>query len=134
MEVSSEKSVHSLISNPILWGYKLIDQLETLYHSHPFLTGISDTSFFPKHYLFRTVLLISPSLANFLTPPVSSPRVGSRSVVLIPVPVQATSGFITFAPQSLQVRLIPGVWIITLGGIQGVVGVFARVSPPHLPT
>lgn len=49
------------------------------------------------HDLFRPA-------ATFLIPPVASPRVGTRSQVLILVPVQATSGFISFAVQSLQVH------------------------------
>ena len=44
--------------------------------------------------------------AIFLVPPVSSPSVGERSQVMIPVPVEATSGFISFAAQSLQVYML----------------------------
>lgn len=41
--------------------------------------------------------------ATFLIQPTNSPRIGARSLVFIQVPAAATSGFITFAPDSLLV-------------------------------
>ena len=85
---------------------------------------------------YTSMLLLCLASSILPTSELSSPRIGGRSNVSVPVPLEVANGIIKFAAQSLEVTttepetnlIAPVTLVVTRGGSYGTATVFWTVT------